>query len=324
MDAGAAVPGEGGPRGGATRARERYSCFEHFGDEPQGYGTAVGRRSRRELRARRSLEQLVELRGSAAEYAVDGRAAAPRTRTSSPSRTPRLVAQRGALLPDDVPRAARILEPARPPHGRDARRAARPPRPARAGRQGRRLGAQLPPRRRARAPRWAGTASSTSASSRASGTASDAYSSASPRYGARSRPPRLGGARRWRSGCVPGLPGQLRGAAATAPALARFLLALRDDAALEPLAGRASNAPSASSTGPRPSARATTSRPSLARQFDAVVHLDRTQRARAARPRSRLDPRGRGARDVPVRRVSGPATRRPGSAERGQTNVSST
>ena len=31
-----------------------------------------------------------------------------------------------------------------------------------------------------------------------------------------------------------------------------------------------------------------------------------------------------GARDVPVRRVSGPATRRSGSAERGQTNVSST
>ena len=44
-----------------------------------------------------------------------------------------------------------VVEPARPPHGRDARRAGRPPRP-RAARpaEGRRLGAQLAPRRRPR------------------------------------------------------------------------------------------------------------------------------------------------------------------------------
>jgi erythromycin esterase-like protein len=52
----------------AVRARQRYSCFEHFGSDPQRYGYAAT------LGLSRSCEddvvaQLVELRNAAAEYA---------------------------------------------------------------------------------------------------------------------------------------------------------------------------------------------------------------------------------------------------------------
>jgi erythromycin esterase-like protein len=52
----------------AARARHRYSCFEHFGSDPQSYGYAAN------LGLSRSCEddvvaQLVELRSAAAEYA---------------------------------------------------------------------------------------------------------------------------------------------------------------------------------------------------------------------------------------------------------------
>jgi erythromycin esterase-like protein len=52
----------------AVRARQRYSCFEHFGSDPQRYGYAAT------LDLSRSCEddvvaQLVELRNAAAEYA---------------------------------------------------------------------------------------------------------------------------------------------------------------------------------------------------------------------------------------------------------------
>lgn len=58
----------------AGRARRRYACFEHFGDDPQSYGyaTSVGVEScENEV-----VAQLVELRRRAAEYARrDGRVA---------------------------------------------------------------------------------------------------------------------------------------------------------------------------------------------------------------------------------------------------------
>jgi erythromycin esterase-like protein len=60
----------------AERARYRYGCFDHHGDEPQAYGYAAA------LNLTRSCEddvvaQLVELRRRAAEYATrDGRIAA--------------------------------------------------------------------------------------------------------------------------------------------------------------------------------------------------------------------------------------------------------
>lgn len=50
----------------ATRARERYSCFEHFGHDPQryGYGTSLGAEGCEE----EVVRQLVELRQSASRY----------------------------------------------------------------------------------------------------------------------------------------------------------------------------------------------------------------------------------------------------------------
>jgi erythromycin esterase-like protein len=60
----------------ARRARERYACFEHFGEDPQryGYATSYGLTPSCESEV---VEQLVELRRLAAGYASrDGRVAA--------------------------------------------------------------------------------------------------------------------------------------------------------------------------------------------------------------------------------------------------------
>ncbi|HUL04138.1 MAG TPA: erythromycin esterase family protein [Gemmatimonadales bacterium] len=60
----------------AVRARNRYACFEHFGDDPQAYGYAAGFGLAPSCEAA-VVEQLVELRQSAADYARrDGRVAA--------------------------------------------------------------------------------------------------------------------------------------------------------------------------------------------------------------------------------------------------------
>lgn len=73
---------------GARRARYRYSCFDHFGDDAQAYGYAtsfgLSRGCEEEV-----VEQLVELRRRAADYAMAGRqcpSASPRIR--GPSRPP--------------------------------------------------------------------------------------------------------------------------------------------------------------------------------------------------------------------------------------------
>src|SRR5436189_2907705 len=57
----------------AARARQRYACFDHFGQDPQAYGyaTTIGMSSSCEDDV---LAQLIELRRRAAEYAArDGR-----------------------------------------------------------------------------------------------------------------------------------------------------------------------------------------------------------------------------------------------------------
>ena len=60
----------------ALRARGRYACFEHFGDDPQAYGYAAGFGLAPSCEAA-VVEQLIELRQSAADYARrDGRVAA--------------------------------------------------------------------------------------------------------------------------------------------------------------------------------------------------------------------------------------------------------
>ncbi len=61
---------------GAGRARYRYSCFEHFGEDPQSYGYAAGLGLSHTCETE-VVNQLIELRRSAAAYARrDGRIAA--------------------------------------------------------------------------------------------------------------------------------------------------------------------------------------------------------------------------------------------------------
>jgi erythromycin esterase-like protein len=61
---------------GAQRARHRYACFEHFGEDPQAYGYAAGFGLSRTCESE-VIGQLIELQRCAAEYARrDGRVAA--------------------------------------------------------------------------------------------------------------------------------------------------------------------------------------------------------------------------------------------------------
>jgi erythromycin esterase-like protein len=61
---------------GARRARFRYSCFEHFGEDPQSYGYAAGFGLSHTCQSE-VVGQLIELQRSAAQYAKrDGRIAA--------------------------------------------------------------------------------------------------------------------------------------------------------------------------------------------------------------------------------------------------------
>jgi len=61
---------------GAARARYRYACFEHFGEDPQAYGYAAGFGLSVTCESE-VVAQLVDLERSTAEYArKDGRAAA--------------------------------------------------------------------------------------------------------------------------------------------------------------------------------------------------------------------------------------------------------
>jgi erythromycin esterase-like protein len=61
---------------GAARARYRYACFEHFGEDPQAYGYAAGFGFTRSCEEE-VITQLIELQRRAAEYASrDGRVAA--------------------------------------------------------------------------------------------------------------------------------------------------------------------------------------------------------------------------------------------------------
>ncbi len=60
---------------GARRARDRYACFDHYGDDPQAYGHATGL-GLAESCENEVLDQLVELQRRAGELAMlDGRVA---------------------------------------------------------------------------------------------------------------------------------------------------------------------------------------------------------------------------------------------------------
>ena len=61
---------------GAQRARHRYACFEHFGQDPQKYGYAAGFGLSRTCESE-VIAQLIDLQRRAREYALrDGRVAA--------------------------------------------------------------------------------------------------------------------------------------------------------------------------------------------------------------------------------------------------------
>jgi len=61
---------------GAQRARHRYACFEHFGQDPQEYGYAAGFGLSRTCESE-VIAQLIDLQRRAREYALrDGRVAA--------------------------------------------------------------------------------------------------------------------------------------------------------------------------------------------------------------------------------------------------------
>jgi erythromycin esterase-like protein len=63
-------------RPAAARARYRYGCFGHFGEDPQAYGYAAGFDLGRSCE-QQVIQQLLELRGRASDYARrDGRVAA--------------------------------------------------------------------------------------------------------------------------------------------------------------------------------------------------------------------------------------------------------
>ena len=101
-----------------------------------------------ERRGRRAARRAAAPRGRATRAAT---AAWPRTSSSSPSRTRDVVEERRAVLPRRCSAADLVVEPARPAHGRDARRARRSTSSGNGERRkGRRVGAQLAPRRRAR------------------------------------------------------------------------------------------------------------------------------------------------------------------------------
>ena len=108
----------------------------------------------RVLRPRASSTQLVELQREPATVPAPrrhrrrGRAVLRRA-----ERAPRR--RRRGVLPLDVRATARVLEPARPPHGRHPRRAARAPRPRTAPRRGSSSGRTTPTSATPARPRWA-------------------------------------------------------------------------------------------------------------------------------------------------------------------------
>ena len=128
----------------ARRARERYACFDQFGEDTQVYGFVAGTgltRSCEEV-----VSQLVELRHRTTEYARrDGQIA--EDEVFDAEQNARLVKNAEAYYRSMLSRGGVVVESARPPHGRDAGGAARASRATARARQDRRVGAQLAPGR---------------------------------------------------------------------------------------------------------------------------------------------------------------------------------
>ena len=109
----------------AGRARRRYACFEEFGGDPQAYGRAVtwaARRTRPSTRSSSSWSSCAR----AADYYLRKRRHRRRGRAVLRGAERAGRGQGRGVLPGDVRGRDRDLEPARHPHGRDARTARRP------------------------------------------------------------------------------------------------------------------------------------------------------------------------------------------------------
>ena len=232
----------------AARARERYACFDHFGEDAQDYGYAAAFGARRLLRAARSSTSSSTC-SAAGDYAAPRR---PRRRGRAVLRRAERPTghRRGGVLPHHVRRARLVVEPARPAHGRHARRPARPPRPARGEPAKIVVWAHNSHLGDARATEMAPRASSTSASWRANGTAATAGSSASPPIsGTVTAADDWGGAGRTQAG-RPALRDSYEACSTTSATRRSCSRAQRRPTAAALLRTRAWNGRSGSSTGP--------------------------------------------------------------------------
>ena len=103
---------------GAVRARARYACFDHFGDDPQVYGYADGARPRRTVRERG--RRAIGRAAAARRRARPARWARGRGRALLCDAERASGEERGGVLPGHVPRPYSVLESPRPAHGRNA------------------------------------------------------------------------------------------------------------------------------------------------------------------------------------------------------------
>ena len=90
-------------REAAARARERYACFDHFGEDPQRVRLR-GRFGGRSSRARRRWSSSSSSCGARGDARATERG---RRRAFSAEQNARLVRERRAVLPGDVPRRRR-------------------------------------------------------------------------------------------------------------------------------------------------------------------------------------------------------------------------
>ena len=132
----------------AGRARDALRLLRPFRRGPPGLRLRTRLPASPSPASTRSSTQLVELQRRAGDDRAGATAGSPRTSSSSPSRTPALVTNAEQYYRSMFSRPRLVVEPARPPHGRDARGADRvTSSDGGAHAEGRRLGPQLPPRR---------------------------------------------------------------------------------------------------------------------------------------------------------------------------------
>ena len=259
---------------GAERARERYACFEPFGGE-QAYGRAVASGSASPARAKSSPSSSSCSDSRDAYLRRDGIAAEDEQFYAE--QNARLVANAEEYYRAMFGGRGVLLEPARPPHGRHARRARRHL-DRHGGRRESSSGSTTRTSATPARPRWARRGElnvGQLARERYGPTTSP--SSASPPTRARSRRPRTGTRRPSASGCGPRCPRATR-PSSTRSACPRFSLDLLSGEAARALRRAAPRARDRRHLPARDRARrATTSTPTWPSQFDAVVHIDETR-----------------------------------------------